>query len=69
MPQAVIRTHPENYQERKHLRIQIAVPDTTATAAIHARTVSGSVGQVEAASGRLRKSIALLAHASTAAEP
>ena len=69
MPQAVIHTRPESYQERKHLRIQIVVPDTIATAVIHVRTVSGSVGQVEVASGPLRKNIALLAHAATAAEP
>ena len=69
MPQAVIHTRPESYQERKHLRIQIAVPDTIATAAIHVRTVRLSMGQVETASGPLRKSIALLARASTVAEP
>ena len=63
MPQAVIHTRPESYHERKHLRIQIAVPDTSATAAIHMHTSSGSISQVEAKTGRLRKSIALLAHA------
>ena len=68
MPQAAIHTRPESHQERKHLRIQIVVPNTTATA-IAAMHTSGTISQVEAASGRLRKSIALLAHASTAAEP